>query len=206
MLNNTGFDLWADNYDRDVQLTEESDEYPFAGYKSVLGSIYQTIVTGDGKRVLELGFGTGILAKRLYDCGYNITGVDFSQAMIDIAQPKLPNARLIRHDFSHGVPDAISGERFDAIVCTYAIHHLTDPQKIALLQVLQGMLTPQGCILIGDVAFTTNAELAACRARYGDGWDDDEIYPVAENLLPAFPRLQFRQISHCAGVITIYND
>lgn len=203
MLTNTGFDLWANDYNRDVQLTEESNEYPFAGYKAVLRTIHQTITRGAGNRVLELGFGTGILAKKLYDSGYLITGVDFSQVMIDIAQPKMPDARLIQHDFSRGIPDAIANGTFDFVVCTYAIHHLTDPQKIALLQTLQAMLAPQGCILIGDVAFATNAELAVCRAKYGDEWDEDEIYPTAENLLPAFPHLRFEQISHCAGVITI---
>lgn len=203
MLNSTGFDLWANDYDKTVQLTEESNEYPFAGYKSVLGTIHQHITRSSGKRVLELGFGTGILAKRLYDDGYSITGVDFSQAMINIAQAKMPDAQLIQHDFSTGIPDCLANETFDHIICTYAIHHLTDAQKTDLLYRLQAMLSPQGHILIGDVAFATNAELAACRAAYGDDWDDDEIYPTAENLLPAFPVLQFEPISYCAGVITI---
>jgi len=203
MLNNTGFDLWANDYDKTVQLTEESNEYPFAGYKAVLGTIFQAIVGHGGKRVLELGFGTGILAKKLYDSGFSITGVDFSQAMIDIAQPKMPDARLIRHDFSAGLPEHLVSETFDHVICTYAIHHLTDEQKITLLRTLTAMLSPEGCIYIGDVAFAANAELAACRAACGDEWDDDEIYPTAENLLSAFPTLQFQQISHCAGIITI---
>lgn len=206
MLNNTGFDLWANDYDKDVQLTEESNEYPFAGYKAVLGTIHQTITRSSGRRVLELGFGTGILAKKLYDSGYIITGVDFSQAMIDIAQTKMPAARLIRYDFAAGLPECLRGETFDFVVCTYAIHHLTDAQKIDLLRELNGMLSPRGCILIGDVAFARNDELAACRASCGDDWDDDEIYPTAENLLPVFPHLQFQQISYCAGVITISRD
>ena len=202
MLNNTGFDLWANDYDKTVQLAEESNEYPFAGYKAVLGTIHQTIIRG-GKRVLDLGLGTGILAKKLYDDGFSITGIDFSQAMIDIAQAKMPNARLIRHDFTAGVPESLASETFDSIVCTYAIHHLTDPQKINLLHQLRGMLAPQGCIFIGDVAFADNAELAACRAACGDHWDDDEIYPTAENLTGEFPALHFEAISHCAGIITI---
>ena len=203
MLNNTGFDLWANDYYKTVQLTEESNEYPFAGYKAVLGTIHQHIISRGGKRVLELGFGTAILAKKLYDNGFSITGIDFSQAMIDIAQAKMPGARLIRHDLTAGVPETLIGETFDHIVCTYAIHHLTDPQKTCLLRQLCGMLSPNGHIYIGDVAFATNAELAACRTSCGDDWDDDEIYPTAENLLTTFPHLQFQQISHCAGVITI---
>ena len=30
MLNNTGFDLWADGYDKSVGLSDENDRYPFA--------------------------------------------------------------------------------------------------------------------------------------------------------------------------------
>ena len=43
MLDNKGFDLWADGYDKSVGLSEEENTYPFAGYKKVLGNIYKTI-------------------------------------------------------------------------------------------------------------------------------------------------------------------
>lgn len=33
MLSKQGFDLWAKDYDKTVQLSEENNEYPFAGYK-----------------------------------------------------------------------------------------------------------------------------------------------------------------------------
>ena len=39
MLSNKGFNLWADNYDETVQVSEENDRYPFAGYLgNMLGS------------------------------------------------------------------------------------------------------------------------------------------------------------------------
>ena len=31
MLNETGFDLWADGYDRSVQRSDAEGSYPFAG-------------------------------------------------------------------------------------------------------------------------------------------------------------------------------
>lgn len=37
MLDSKEFDLWADGYDRSVNLSENANEYPFAGYKQVLG-------------------------------------------------------------------------------------------------------------------------------------------------------------------------
>ena len=44
MLNNKEFDLWADGYDKAVGLSDEGNTYPFAGYKKVLGLIFQTIM------------------------------------------------------------------------------------------------------------------------------------------------------------------
>ena len=44
MLDNKGFDLWADGYDKTVGVSEEGNTYPFAGYKDVLGTIFKTIM------------------------------------------------------------------------------------------------------------------------------------------------------------------
>ena len=201
MLDSKGFDLWADGYDKSVRLSEEENTYPFAGYKRVLGSIYNTIRSGEGTRVLDVGFGTGILAKRLYDEGYSITGIDFSERMIAAAREKMPEARLIRHDFSQGLPDSLKDRTFDFIVCTYAIHHLEQQQKIAFIAELTEHLTAAGKLLVGDIAFSTDAELEQCRAQSGDDWDEEESYPVVENLKLAFPQLAFEKISFCSGVL-----
>lgn len=39
MLSNKGFDLWADGYDKSVNISDEDGKYPFAGYKTVLKEI-----------------------------------------------------------------------------------------------------------------------------------------------------------------------
>ena len=43
MLDNKGFDLWADGYDKIVGVSDEENTYPFAGYKDVLGTIYRIL-------------------------------------------------------------------------------------------------------------------------------------------------------------------
>ena len=40
MLNNSGFDLWADGYDKSVGVSDEGNVYPFAGYKKVMNRIF----------------------------------------------------------------------------------------------------------------------------------------------------------------------
>ncbi|MET3698908.1 hypothetical protein SAMN05877753_110144 [Bacillus oleivorans] len=44
MLNKQGFDLLAGDYDRTVQLSEDSDSYPFAGYKQILNAVFNEVM------------------------------------------------------------------------------------------------------------------------------------------------------------------
>lgn len=59
MLDNKGFDLWADGYDKSVGLSEEGNTYPFAGYKNVLNTIFNEIMSAENPTVLDIGFGAG---------------------------------------------------------------------------------------------------------------------------------------------------
>lgn len=203
MLNETGFDLWADGYDRSVGLSDEGNTYPFAGYRCVLNTIYQQILTRKDPVVLDIGFGTGTLTAKLYEQGCTIYGQDFSQRMITLAQEKMPNARLYHGDFSHGLVAELQNETFDAIVATYSLHHLTDAEKVRFLQQLRGMLREGGCIYLGDVAFQTREELECCKKQAGDEWDEDEIYFVYDELHLALPELVFERCSDCAGVLML---
>ena len=92
MLDSKGFDLWSDNYDTQVEISDEENVYPFAGYKKVLSTVYEKVRKQNPKNILDIGFGTGILAKKLYDDGYNIYGIDFSNEMLKKAKQKMPNA------------------------------------------------------------------------------------------------------------------
>lgn len=201
MLSSHDFDLWADDYEQSVAQSHAAGEYPFAGYPQVLGAVYRHIRRGGGSRYLDVGLGTGVLARRLYGDGYSVYGLDFSPRMIEAAQEKMPKARLLCRDFSQGLPEEWREERFDAIACTYAIHHLDDVQKVNLIQSLLGRLFPGGQLLIGDVAFESVEALKACRARCAGRWDDQERYPVAQTLMRSFPGLSFEQHSFCAGVL-----
>ena len=203
MLNQTGFDLWADGYDKSVGLSDEQNTYPFAGYKAVLGSIYQRIMEKPNAIVLDIGFGTGTLTTKLYENGCTIYGQDFSARMIELASEKMPNAHLYQGDFTQGLVEPLLAQGYDFIVATYSLHHLTDEQKVSFLRVLRDHLNPGGQVLIGDVAFENRSQLEQCRKDVGDEWDDDEIYFVVDELKKEFPSLIFTQISYCAGIISL---
>ena len=203
MLDSKGFDLWADGYDRSVGISEEENTYPFAGYKKILGTIYQAIMKKHAPVVLDIGFGTGTLTRKLYENGCTIYGQDFSERMIEKALEKMPNAHLYQGDFTQGLVEPLRQECYDFIVATYSIHHLTDAQKVDFLKELLSHLKEEGKILIGDVAFETRAEWKHCKEESGAAWDDSEIYCVAEELRAAFPDSQFEKVTFCSGVLML---
>lgn len=203
MLDSKGFDLWADGYDKTVGLSDEDQSYPFAGYKGVLARIYQLVMAKENAKVLDIGFGTGTLTKRLYEQGCEIWGQDFSGRMIQLARDKMPNAHLVQADFSQGLAEPLLRNSYDFIIATYSLHHLTDDNKTGLIQTMVDLLNGDGAVLIGDVAFANRRELERCREKAGKEWDDEEIYFVFDELQKTFPAMRFEQISYCAGVLSL---
>lgn len=206
MLSKQGFNLWANDYDQTVQLSEESDAYPFAGYKEILNTIYNEVMQADQANVLDIGFGTGVLTSKLYEAGHSIKGIDFSNEMIRISQLKMPYAQLIEWDLTNGLPEHLKEETYDYIVSTYTLHHLTDDEKVQLIKELFPLLSDNGKILIGDVAFKNRENLEACRKENLHHWDEDEYYFAFDELkqmLVGECTLEFHEFSHCGGVIQI---
>lgn len=208
MLDNKGFDLWSNNYDKQVEISDEENVYPFAGYKKVLGTVYEKIRHQNAKDTLDIGFGTGILTKKLYDDGYNICGIDFSIEMIKKAKQKMPNAELLQFDFADGLPKEFAAKQFDVIISTYAIHHIDDEAKKSYILRLLKSLKPKGIIIFGDVSFETEEDMEAARKKDYDLWDDEEYYLIAERFNFWFPHLKtdFIKISYCSGVFIIYKE
>ncbi len=203
MLDKNGFDLWAEGYDKTVGISDEENTYPFAGYKIVLNTIFQTIMQWPNATVLDIGFGTGVLTAKLYEHGCSVYGQDFSTRMIELAAIKMPAAHLYQGDFTRGLVAPLREQSYDFIVATYSLHHLNNEQKVAFIHSLESYLNDNGQILIGDVAFETREELNQCRQSTGNEWDDEEIYFVADELRSEFPRLTFARLSYCAGILSI---
>lgn len=96
---------------------------------------------------MDIGFGTGILTKKLYNDGYEIYGIDFWERMIEIAKEKMSLAKLFQYDFSKGLPKELEDVKFDYIISTYAMHHLEDKDKIKFVNKLDKHLSNNGEII-----------------------------------------------------------
>jgi tRNA (cmo5U34)-methyltransferase len=105
---------------------------------------------------LDLGVGTGFFASRFLDTYPNATlvGLDGSEAMIQLASSRLSavidRVRLITSGFGD-IETALSGDRFDLVFSSYALHHLDPDAKAALLRTAAELLKPGGWFLNADL-------------------------------------------------------
>ena len=201
------FDNWADNYDNDVKASDQAESYPFAGYERVLDIIEKLVLTEPVGKVLDLGTGSGTLASRFYDEGWGISAIDFSEEMLKQARERMPEARFLIADFAKVLPKELDGEKFDFIVMTYAFHHIEYEKQADFLRSLLPLLTENGKILLGDISFETKEDMEKAKLKSGEGWDDEEFYPIIEELRAQLPDLHFEHevISFCATVMRISN-
>ncbi|OGR73175.1 MAG: hypothetical protein A2089_12595 [Elusimicrobia bacterium GWD2_63_28] len=208
MLDKNGFNEWAAAYDKSIADAEKEGRYPFAGYSTVLAEVRKLIKDPRGVQILDIGIGTGKFSASLYAEGARICGLDFSAAMLEKAKAAMPDGEFHLFDFNSGLPHELKERTFDHIISAYAFHHLDDGGKASFLQSLVGNVKPSGKIIIADVAFNTAEDLAACREQSGKKWDDDEIYMVAEKMLPLLQgsglAAEYRQISGCAGILLLH--
>lgn len=205
MLDEHGFDLWANGYDDAVRQMEAEYAYPFAGYSKLMNTVYGTVMTAAPARVLDVGIGTAVLAKKLYEAGCEMTGIDFSPEMLLIARRKMPGATLLPWDINLGLPPALGQRTFDFILSTYAMHHLAEDAQEALIGAMLNRLSPQGRLLIGDVCFPTDEALLRCKEQSGDDWDGDERYIVVSGFQARRPEwvISFQTLSFCCGLLEI---
>ena len=199
------FDQWASDYDADVVESDKAGSFPFAGYLRLMNEVFEIVNATPRSKVLDLGFGTGVLTQKFYEAGHVVTGVDFSEKMCAIAGERMPGARLICADFAEGLPASLHGETFDAIVSTYAFHHILERQKARRIRELMKALKPGGTIVIGDISFASQANHDYCEQKFPDLWDEEESYLIFDKLFAEIQDLKptFKTLSVCAGLLTI---
>lgn len=144
-------------------------------------------VPADARRVLDLGSGDGRLLARVLDLLPDASGValDFSSEMLERLRARFGDAAasadgarasgrvaVIAHDLDQALPDLGA---FDAVVSSFAIHHVTDTRKRALYAEIFAALAPGGVFCnLEHVASATDAlHLAFLEALDVAPADDD---------------------------------
>ncbi|MQA84533.1 MAG: methyltransferase domain-containing protein [Streptosporangiales bacterium] len=102
-----------------------------------------------GAKVLDLGCGTGLpTARQLVDGGCEVTGIDISPVMLELARHNVPEARFQEFDLA-GV-DAGFG-RFDALVAFFSLLMLPRAEIVETLPRIGEVLPPGGWFLLSMV-------------------------------------------------------
>jgi glycosyltransferase involved in cell wall biosynthesis/SAM-dependent methyltransferase len=107
-----------------------------------------------GAKILDVGCGPGWLSEYFARLGYDVTGIDINDDLIDIARERLQSmpykvdhqtplrCRFLTHDIE-AEPIA---KKFDAVICYDALHHFEDEQKV--FRHLAAMLDTGGLLFI----------------------------------------------------------
>jgi SAM-dependent methyltransferase len=128
-----------------------------------------------GGRVLDVGCGSGLLARRLLAEGYAVTGIDASPAMIELAREHAPGAsfEVVRLP-TRAQPGAHrSLPKSDAVVSTgHVLNYLERGEIAHALAELAQALRPGGLFAIDLMTegFARQAEALAAHAKLSDDW------------------------------------
>jgi ubiquinone/menaquinone biosynthesis C-methylase UbiE len=117
--NRAGYDEWAAFYDAYRNPTVAIDEINFSPFWSHLS----------GKRVLEIGCGTGRHTRKLAAFGNLVEALDPSPGMLEVARKKVP-AKAVR--FIEGDILTYSGfdeGSFDAALVSLVLEHIADLEE-----------------------------------------------------------------------------
>lgn len=128
-----------------------------------------------GSTVLDIGCGTGRVARLLANRAGHITGIDYDAKSIETAQQRCPpNVR-----FEVGDARELPDDSYDAVLLTHVLEHLDDP-----VAVLSDVARHAPVLIVEVPAFNRDA-LNWARLRLGLDFssDDDHVREYTPELL-----------------------
>lgn len=145
----------------------------------IMKSFYRYFI-GDSKKnnVLDLGCGDGILTHNLLEIDNTISAtlVDASDDMLNKANERLhgfENINFIRASFQEILEKDILQQKFDFIVSSLAIHHLTMNEKRDFFKKIYSHLHPGGYFMNIDVMLAPTDALEQWYMQMWREWIDE---------------------------------
>jgi SAM-dependent methyltransferase len=84
------------------------------------------------KKILDIGCGTGNHMTVLLSRGYDVTGIDRSASMVELAENKMRNLSFNGRVLVNKMSDFQVDELFDAAICMFAsLNYITDTEELA---------------------------------------------------------------------------
>jgi SAM-dependent methyltransferase len=123
------------------------------------------------RTIVDLGCGSGITARHLCDAGFGVIGIDLSEALIEIARKRVPEAIFRIDSFvTANIPECVAvtaiGEVFN-----YAFDKANDSSaRAVVLGRVYAALSPGG-VLLFDMAGPSCAPSSNPQRTYAEGSD-----------------------------------
>jgi SAM-dependent methyltransferase len=107
------------------------------------------LIDAPGAQILDVGCGTGYLCLPLLKAGYQMTGVDLSQDLVNVLDTRIPEnarsrSRLVVQDIFQFLEK--EDTLYDAVVVSALLHHLFDYETV--VRALCDSLKPGGLLMI----------------------------------------------------------
>jgi SAM-dependent methyltransferase len=115
---------------------------------------------GRRARILELGFGRGLMLREFLDAGHEVHGIEAGMLDVDI-DPRVRESAILHLGRAEDVP--LPRDHFDLIYGVHVIEHLSDPQRV--FDKLATALAPGGRFYF----VTPNGESMGLEI-FGDAW------------------------------------
>jgi 2-polyprenyl-6-hydroxyphenyl methylase/3-demethylubiquinone-9 3-methyltransferase len=116
-----------------------------------LGWIASIVGALDGKRVVDVGCGGGILSESMAARGANVTGIDLAEKPLAVA--KLHTLETgVRVDYRRVEAEALAREEpasFDVVTCMEMLEHVPDPAST--LRACATLARPGGHVLVSTI-------------------------------------------------------
>lgn len=143
-----------DRYDRGIQILS----------RGRIDEVYRLIadtVSGNEKKILDIGCGTGNVSLACAEKGASVTGIDLNAGMLENARKKLENSSLKdRVQFVEmGVAELktrFKEETFDACVSCLAFSELSEDEQRYAINSMHSLLKPDGILMIADEVIPEN--------------------------------------------------
>lgn len=129
-MNTINTEITIDAYNRHAE--KFADKFmDFKPYKEKI-TLFQQGYLSKNAHILDVGCGPGNNARLLMelDASHQITGIDLSTQMITIARENAPGCDF----FLQNIRDIGPGKKYDAIIASFCINHLSDKETAVLIQ------------------------------------------------------------------------
>jgi 2-polyprenyl-6-hydroxyphenyl methylase/3-demethylubiquinone-9 3-methyltransferase len=112
----------------------------------------QSLVALEGKRVLDVGCGGGILADAMARKGANVLGIDLSAKALKVAQLHALEAGTTSVEYREVSAEALAAEQpagFDVVTCMEMLEHVPDPGSI--VRSCAALVKPGGWVFFSTI-------------------------------------------------------